>query len=166
MKIKKISGRVYFLLIVILIYLFLLFFKLDSFVSASLFFLNILKKIIPILFLVFILMSLVNYFFTPRVISKYFKKKGIKKWLFVIIGGILSTGAIYVWYPLLAELKDKGLSYGLIACFLYNRAIKIPMVPLMIFYFSLKYVLILCFILILASVVQGLIINKLIEDKK
>lgn len=166
MKIKKISGKWCFLIFITLIYLFLLFFKLDSFIFASSFFLNILKKIIPILIAVFVLMSLINYFFTPKIILKYFKKKGIKKWLFIIIWGILSTGAIYVWYPLLAELKDKGLSYGLIACFLYNRAIKIPMLPLMIFYFSLKYVLILCFILILVSVVQGLIINKLIEDKK
>ena len=160
MKIKKISGKWYFLIFIILIYLFLLFFKLSSFISASLFFLNILEKIIPVLIAVFVLMSLINYFFTPKIISKYFMKKGIKKWFFVIIGGILSTGAIYVWYPLLAELKDKGLSYGLIACFLYNRAIKIPMLPLIVFYFSLKYVLILCFILILVSVVQGLMINK------
>lgn len=163
MKIKKVSGKWYFLIFIILIYLFLLFFKSDSFISASLFFLGILKKIIPILLAVFVLMSLINYFFTPKIISKYFMKKGIKKWFFVIIGGILSTGAIYVWYPLLAELKDKGLNYGLIACFLYNRAIKIPMLPLIIFYFSLKYVLILCFILILASVVQGLIVDKFIN---
>jgi len=163
MKTRKISGKWYFLIFIILIYLFLLFFKFDSFISASLFFLNILKKIIPILIAVFVLMSLINYFFTPKIISKYFMKKGIKKWFFIIVGGILSTGAIYIWYPLLAELKDKGLSYGLIACFLYNRAIKIPMLPLMIFYFSLKYVLILCFILILASVIQGLIINKFFE---
>lgn len=166
MKKIKISGKWYFLIAVILIYLFLLFFKCDSFVSASLFFLNILKKIIPILFLVFILMSLINYFFTLKIISKYFKKRGIKKWFFVIIGGILSTGAIYIWYPLLADLKNKGLSYGLIACFLYNRAIKIPMIPLMIFYFSLKYVVILSFVMILVSVVQGIIIDKIIGDKK
>ena len=163
MKIRKISWKWCFLIFMILIYLFLLFFKLSSFISASLFFLNILEKIIPVLIAVFVLMSLINYFFTPKIISKYFMKKGIKKWFFVIIGGILSTGAIYVWYPLLAELKDKGLSYGLIACFLYNRAIKIPMLPLIVFYFSLKYVLILCFILILMSVVQGVIVDKFIN---
>lgn len=160
---KKISGKWYFLIVVILIYLFLLFFKSDSFLSASLFFLNILKKIIPILFAVFVLIFLIDYFFTPKIISKYFKKKGIKKWLFVIVGGILSTGAIYVWYPLLADLKSKGLSYGLIACFLYNRAIKIPMLPLMIFYFSLKYVIILSLVMILMSVVQGIIIDKILK---
>jgi uncharacterized membrane protein YraQ (UPF0718 family) len=163
MKMKKISGKWYFLIVVILIYLFLLFFKSDSFLSASLFFLNILKKIIPILFAVFVLIFLIDYFFTPKIISKYFKKKGIKKWLFVIVGGILSTGAIYVWYPLLADLKSKGLSYGLIACFLYNRAIKIPMLPLMIFYFSLKYVIILSLVMILMSVVQGIIIDKILK---
>jgi len=63
------------------------------------------------------------------------REKGIKKWIFVIIGGVLSTGAIYMWYPFLADLKDKGLNYGLISCFLYNRAIKIPLLPLMVFYF-------------------------------
>ena len=163
MKTKKIPGKWYFLIIVIIFYLFLLFFKSNSFVSASLFFLNILKKIIPILFLVFVLMSMINYFFTPKIISKYFKKKGIKKWLFVIVGGILSTGAIYVWYPLLADLKNKGLSYGLVACFLYNRAIKIPMIPLMIFYFSLKYVIILSLVMIFMSVIQGIIIDKILK---
>jgi len=86
MKTKKISGKWYFLIAVIIFYLFLLFFKSGSFVSASLFFLNILKKIIPILFVVFVLMSIINYFFTPKIISKYFKKKCIQKWLFVIVG--------------------------------------------------------------------------------
>lgn len=163
MKIKKISGKLYFLLAVILIYLFLLFFKFSSFVFASLFFLNIFKKIIPILFLVFILMSLINYFFTPKIISKYFKKRGIRKWVFVVIGGILSTGALYVWYPLLADLKSRGLSYGLMACFLYNKSIKIPMIPLMIFYFSLKYFIILSLIMIFMSIVQGIIIDKIFK---
>ena len=163
MEKKRFSGKWYFLLVVILIYLFLLFFKSDSFVSASLFFLNILKKIIPIFFLVFILMSFTNYFFTPEFISKYFKRRGIKKWIFVIIGGILSTGAIYMWYPLLSDLKSKGLNLGFIACFLYNRAIKIALLPLMVFYFSLKYVIILSLVMVFVSVIQGILIDRILK---
>ena len=86
--------------------------------------------------------------------------------VFVIIGGILSSGPIYMWYPLLADLKHKGLSYGLIACFLYNRAIKIPLLPLAIIYFSWRYLFILTFVMIFMSILQGLIINKLMEVKK
>ena len=163
---KQISGSWFFFLLVILAYVILFFINKELSLSSLNFFYNILIKIIPIFILVFILMSLVNYFFTPQFVLKHLREKGIRKWIFIIIGGILSTGAIYMWYPLLADLKSKGLSYGLIACFLYNRAIKIPLLPLMIFYFSLKYVIILTFIMIFMSVVQGIIINKLMESKK
>ncbi len=166
MKIKKISGKWYFLIAVAAVYVFLLFFKTELFISTSNFFLDILKKIIPIFLIVFILMSLSNYFFTPKFVSKHLKSKGIKKWFFVIIGGVLSTGAVYMWYPLLADLKSKGLSYGLIACFLYNRGIKIPLIPLMVYYFSLKYVIILSLVMIAVSVIQGVIINRIMEVRK
>ncbi len=166
MNFKKISGKWYFLTAVVLIYVFLAIFKFEMFNSSFNFFINILKKVIPILAVVFVLMFLTNYFFTSKIISRYFQQKGILKWFFVIVGGILSTGAIYMWYPLLAELKSKGLSYGLIACFLYNRAIKLHLLPLMIFYFSLKYVVVLSMVMVLASVVQGLIINKIIVENE
>lgn len=162
---KQISGSWYFFLAVVLAYIILFFVNKEVSLLSLNFFSNILIKIVPIFVLVFILMSLVNYFFTPKFVSKHLKEKGIRKWIFVVIGGILSTGAIYMWYPLLADLKSKGLSYGLIACFLYNRAIKIPLLPLMIFYFSLQYVLILSFVMIFMSVVQGIIINKFMERK-
>jgi len=164
MNLKNISKQWYFFLIVIIIYVFLFLFKSELFFLSMNFFLNLLKKIIPILILVSVLMSIIDYFFTSKFVSKHLKEKGIRKWVFVIIGGILSTGAIYMWYPLLADLKDKGLSYGLIACFLYNRAIKIHLIPLMIFYFSLKYVIILSFVMIFMSVIQGVIINKLMGE--
>jgi uncharacterized membrane protein YraQ (UPF0718 family) len=110
-------------------------------------------------------MALSNYFITPAVVTKHIKDKGLKKWFFVIVGGVLSSGPIYMWYPLLASLKDKGLDYGLIACFLYNRAIKIPLIPLAIIYFSWQYILILCLVMVLVSVVQGILINNLMGVK-
>jgi len=107
-------------------------------------------------------MILTNYFFTPQTTLKYLGKSSTKKsWILVIIFGILSVGPIYMWYPLLAELKEKGMREGLIACFLYNRAIKIPLLPLMVFYFSLKFTAILLLIMIFFSVVQGILIEKI-----
>jgi len=165
-KFKKISGSWYFLIFVILIYFILLIFKQDLFSSSLNFFNEIILKIIPIFILIFILMTLTNYFITPKFIIKHFKEKGIKKWFFVILGGILSVGPIYMWYPLLKDLKNKGLSYGLITCFLYNRGIKIPLLPIAIFYFGWKYILILGIIMIFMSVIQGIMINKLITNRE
>jgi len=164
--IKKISGFWYFLFVVIVSYIFLFIYDSELFYLCLVFFSNILIKILPIFVLVFVLMTLANYFITPKFILKHIRERGIKKWIFVIIGGILSTGPIYMWYPLLADLHSKGLGYGLIACFLYNRAIKIPLLPVMILYFSIQYIIILTFVMVFISVIQGIIINKLMEDKK
>ena len=101
-----------------------------------------------------------------KVIHDHLKEKGIRKWFYVIIGGILSSGPIYMWYPLLADLRSKGLNYGLIACFLYNRAIKIPLLPLAIIYFSWQYIIILTLVMITVSIMQGILLNKLMEVKK
>lgn len=163
-KSKKIPNSWYFLMIVLIIYLIFLIFKKDIFILSINFFINIFVKIIPIFILVFVLMVLNNYYITPKFIMKHLKEKGIKKWFFVIIGGMLSTGPIYMWYPLLKDLKEKGLGYGLIACFLYNRAIKIPFLPMALIYFSWQYVLVLTVVMIFMSVIQGLIIDKLINS--
>jgi len=164
-KLKQLSGSWYFLIIVLLIYLCLFIFGQNLFFSSLKLFYDILLKIIPIFILVFVLMSLSNYFITSQFVIKHLKEKGLKKWFFVIIGGILSSGPIYMWYPLLADLKNKGLNHGLIACFLYNRAIKIPLLPLAIIYFSWQYILILTIVMIIASIIQGILINKLMEVK-
>jgi len=110
-------------------------------------------------------MVIANYFITPKFVFKYFDKNGVNKWLFAVIGGILSEDPIYMWYPLLADLRKKGFNYGFVACFLYNRAIKLPVLPAAIYYFGWKYILILALIMIIASISQGVIINKLIKEK-
>jgi len=165
-KIKDNKSSWYFLFAIIFIYVCIGIINPTIGINSLLFFIEIAYKIIPIFIIVFILMTLSNYFITPKFIIKHLKSKGLKKWFFVIIGGILSSGPIYMWYPLLADLKDKGLNYGLIACFLYNRAIKIPLIPIAIFYFSWTYVIILMIVMIFASIVQAILLNKLIKNEK
>lgn len=161
-KLKEIQKSWYFLVIMVLVYSMLSFFNYDLFESSLKIFLSILIKIIPVFIFMFFLMIFTNYFVTTKFILKYIEKeKGIKKWVFAIVGGILSAGPIYMWYPFLADLKEKGISNGLISCFLYNRAIKIPLLPLMIVYFSWKYIIVLLLIMISVSVIQGMIINKM-----
>jgi len=71
--------------------------------------------------------------------------------LLFILAGMLSMGSIYIVYPLLQSLKKKGASYAHIAAFLYARAVKIPLIPLMAYYFSLEYAFIFTAILFLFS---------------
>jgi len=165
-KLKQLPGSWYFLGTIVIVYLLLSVFNKGIYLDSLSFFNQIIYKIIPIFILVFILMTLSNYFITPKFVMKHLQEKGLKKWFFVIVGGILSSGPIYMWYPLLADLKNKGLSYGLIACFLYNRAIKIPLIPLAIVYFNWQYILVLLIVMIFASVIQGILLNKLMEVNK
>jgi len=112
-------------------------------------------------------MAVTNYFIKPSFLVKIMgKKSGVLGWIIAIITGIISTGPIYMWYPLLADLKKKGVRQGLIATFLYNRAIKIPLLPMIILYFGLPYTIILTIVMMIISVIQGLIIEKLVGVKK
>ena len=154
-----------FLGIVVILYLVLSFFnsvKIYRSLHASL---DIIIQILPILVLVIFMMGVANYFLKPKTVSKYFgSESGIKGWSLAIFMGILSHGPIYVWYPLLKDLRDHGMRSGLVAVFLYNRAIKIPLLPVMIFYFGIGFVIILSFYMIIASVIEGKII-EIIEHR-
>lgn len=163
---KKLQPKWYFLLTIMLLYTILFFINQNNFYNCISFFQEILLKVIPIFITVFVLMVFTNYFITKEFIIKHTREKGIKKWFFIIIGGILSSGPVYMWYPLLKDLKNKGLSYGFITCFLYNRAIKIPLLPLILIYFNWTFIIVLTLTMIIASVIQGIIIDKLMEVKK
>lgn len=163
MKNKKLPKKVYFLLAMLILYLFLFFFNPELFFSSSKFFFDTIIKIIPILALVFLLMALVNYFITPQQILNFAGKKGIKKWFLMVFAGVLSTGPPYLWFPLLRDLKQKGLDFGLITTYLYSRAVVIAFIPLIIFYFSLKFTIVLSLVILTAALIQGVLMSYLIK---
>lgn len=161
---ERISGRWIFLITVIVLYLVLLFvnFNLAKNVLSQL--LYLLQKIIPVFVLVFILIFFSRLFFNPKKIVKFIgESAGIKGWFISIIGGILSTGPIYMWYPLLSDLKEKGMKNSFIATFLYNRAVKIPLLPMMIYYFGLPFTITLTFYMILFSIINGILVDKFLK---
>ncbi len=163
---KKRNGAkyngIYFLGTVVFIY-FLLFFPQPENIEKSLkVSADALIQIVPSLLLIILFMGIMNYFVTPRTVSKYVGKgSGIKGWFLAIFTGILSHGPVYAWYPLLRDLRNQGMKSGLIAAFLYNRAIKIPLLPLMVYYFKIPFVIILTGYIIIASIIQGHIIQKI-----
>jgi len=166
-KSEKSKTPWYFLLAVIAAYIITIFIDRGIVVSSLLFSYSIAKNLIIVLLIVFIVMVIINYFITTEMLNKYIgRSSGIKRWIFAIIGGIISTGPIYMWYPMLKQLRSKGVSYGFISAFLYNRAVKIPLLPMMVFYFGVKYVIVLTIVMIVVSVLQGMIFEKLERGNK
>ena len=164
---SKISGGLKFLILIMLLYLVCMIFNFDLCTTAFDSFLGLLKKILPIILIVFALMFFSNLLLEAKKITKYLgHESGVSGFLLSVVFGILSAGPIYMWYPLLADFKEKGMKNSLITTFLYNRAIKIPLIPMMIYYFGLKLVIILSLYMIIFSVINGLLVEKFLTPKK
>ena len=126
---------------------------------------NVLFSIIGVLALVFIAMVVFNLFVKPGQVAKFLGAgSGAKGMTLSAAAGIISMGPIYAWYPLLKELKQKGAGNAPIAVFLYNRAIKLPLLPIMIAYFGWVYVVILSALTVLGSIATGYAMGVLLKD--
>ncbi len=120
---------------------------------------------IPLAF-VFVALLLVNLFVrSSRVVGLLGKGAGIKAMALPIIAGIISAGPIYAWYPLMKKLKEEGAGEGAIAVFLYNRAVKPFLLPVMIGYFGWLYVVVLSVMMILGSIVLGYCMEILAHNR-
>jgi len=145
-----------FPIVVLVIYAILFFVSPDKASQAIKSSSNVFLGMLIPLGLVFFIMLLINLFLKPVAVAKFLGKgSGIKGIVLSAIAGIISTGPIYAWYPLLRELRDKGAGESSIAIFLYNRAVKPFLLPVMISYFSWLYVVILTILMVLASVAVG-----------
>lgn len=161
----RVIQRWLFPIIIALTYLILALIDLEKAAAA----LTTLKKLtlnfLPAIFLIIIFMILTNHFVQPKKLTRYLgKSSGIKGWIISIIAGIFSTGPIYAWYPLLAEFQKKGMRTSLAATFLYNRAVKLPLIPLLILYFGTLYTILLLIVMICFSVLQGCIVERLAKN--
>ena len=157
---KRTQYGFVFLACVVVLYLVLIVINPDNTIKAIKVSGNILVHLIPILVLVILFMGIVNYFFKKKGVAKYLgKESGIKGWFIAAFAGILSHGPIYVWYPLLKDFHQKGMRPALMGVFLYNRAIKIPLLPVLVYYFGIEFAVLLLIWMILASFIEG----KLLE---
>lgn len=153
-KASKLSW--WFLAVVLVIYLIAAFIDPATAAKAVSVFSGIIMQVAPVLVLVFFLLFLVDLFIDQKKAARYLgRESGITGWFFAVAGGILSSGPIYVWFPFLAEMREKGMKTELAATFLYNRAVKLPLLPLMIYYFGLAFTVVLTIYMILFSVLAG-----------
>ena len=125
---------------------------------------NLLITLILPLALVFVIMLAFHLFLKPaRIVGLFGKRFDIKGIVLSVVAGIISMGPIYAWYPLLKNLREKGAGPGPIAIFLYSRAIKPFLLPVMIASFGWVYVVILTLLIVIASIAIGYLINVLMS---
>lgn len=122
-------------------------------------------RVIPALAAVFLLIFLFNMFAEPKWLGRYVDEEwGLVGWPIAIGAGILSLGPIYPWYVLLGDLRAKGMRTSLAAAFLYARAIKIPLLPLLVHYFGMGYTVTLVLYLLLFAVLTGMLTGLIARD--
>lgn len=166
-KTEKSHAGWYFLGIVIVIYAIVALFSTDLLVKSLASFWQIIKKVFWVFLLVFALLVGINYLVKPKMIVKHLgRKAGAKGWLIALVSGIISTGPIYLWYPLLNEMQKHKVRNGYIATFIYNRAIKPALLPLFIFYFGIAYTVVLTVVMLFASILQGYVVEKIVDGGK
>lgn len=123
-------------------------------------------RVLPVLGGVFFLLFLIDIFINRQWILRHLgKAAGIKGWALTIGCGVLSAGPLFVWYPLLADLKAKGMSGALLSVFLYSRALKLPLLPLMVHYFGLAYTILFSVSILVFSVLIGWLMGLLVDDR-
>lgn len=127
---------------------------------------NVFLNIVPALSLVFAVMLVLNLSVKPTRIARFVSKEsGIKGVALSTAAGIISTGPIYAWYPLLKELKEKGATNSLLAIFLGNRAVKPFLLPVMVAYFGWAYALILTVLTVAAAIAIGYLLGALTKER-
>ncbi len=164
---ERITGTMLFVFGISLLYLVLFILSPNLVYRAFIYSGGLFLKILPTFAGVIVLLFLTSLFIKPKQIKNFLGQKSkIKGWVIAIIGGILSTGPIYLWYPLLSELKEKGMRLALISTFLYNRSIKIPLLPVLVLYFGWTFTFILAIYTIIFSIINGYLLEKFVGVKK
>jgi uncharacterized membrane protein YraQ (UPF0718 family) len=125
-------------------------------------FVRLLGKLLPALLLVFVLLFLMNLLLDPRRVRRYLgRHSGLKGWLVAMVAGVLSTGPVYAWFAVLRDLREKGMRTALVAVMLYARAVKLPLLPLLVHYFGAVYTVVLVVYLLIFSVFSGAIMERI-----
>jgi uncharacterized membrane protein YraQ (UPF0718 family) len=125
-------------------------------------FVELLQRVAPALLLVWILMFVVQLLLGRERIERWLgARSGARGWLLACASGVLAGGPIYPWYALLADLHGKGMRTPLVAVFLYSRALKLPLLPLMAHYFGGRFVAVLSLLIVVFAFVSGGIVMLL-----
>ncbi|HET56819.1 MAG TPA: hypothetical protein ENN35_00070 [Deltaproteobacteria bacterium] len=165
---RMMPGRAFiFPVAVLAIYAVLFFYAPDETLSALKGSGTVLSAMLVPLSLIFILMLLINLFIKPAKVAQFLGRKfGVWETLLSATAGVISTGPIYAWYPLLKDLREKGAGNYVISIFLYNRSIKPFLLPIMVSYFGWIYVVTLLVLTFFASIIIGSFMEIVIPESE
>lgn len=159
---KKISNANIFLLIVLGIYMILGFYDIILVKGALRRTLEVFVDIIPVLFLVFAVIYIINRYLDTQKMQKYLgAESGIRGWVYAVIVGVFLAGPPYILYPIFGDLQKKGMKNSLIAVILYNRNVKFQFLPALIYYFGLPFSVVLSVYMIIFSLLNGVLVGSL-----
>ncbi len=128
-------------------------------------FAGLLGNVVPALGLVLVLLFLVNLLLSPKRVEKYLGRgSGLRGWVTALAAGVISTGPVYAAYAVLRELRLKGMRPSLMAALLYARAVKLPLLPLLVHYFGSAYTGLLVFWILAFAVLGGLVMGWVEEE--
>ena len=162
---KQISGRYRFLFTVLAAYAVTALLRPALAREALAGFAKMLGNVVPILAVVFVFLMMINLAGTDRIRKHLGQESGWKGWLYAALGGIFITGPPYILYPLLGELRKQGVRDAFLGVILYNRNVKIPFIPAMVYYFGATYTLVLSCYIILFSFVNGKLLELLVRRR-
>ncbi|MDX2504474.1 MAG: permease [Gammaproteobacteria bacterium] len=161
----KFNGR-YFFLLVLIGYVLLYSVYPDKTLTALAKSLSTMLHLLPVFLVVIALMALFSALMSAKRIAKLLgRQSSIKGWAIAVVGGILSHGSSFIWYQMLANLREQNVRDGLLVTFLYARAIKLPWLPLMVSYFGYAFTILLVIYIISGALVQGMIIERMSLNK-
>ncbi len=161
---RRSSGRggLIFLGIVVAVYAMVLGFSPETGLQALAFSASVFRKLAVPLSLVFVALVLTNLFLKPHDISLLVgKDSGLKGSLLSLLAGVLSVGPAYAWYPLLGTVRSHGGGVGQISVFLFGRAIKPFLLPVMIACFGWVFTLSITGLVAIGALVLGRLMSTL-----
>lgn len=119
---------------------------------------RIVIRIVPVFAVVIVLTACINYLLRPQQIVRHLgENSGFKGWGVALGAGIVSHGPMYAWYPLLEDMRRQGLQDRLLVAFFYARAVKLPLLPLMVDYFGMVFTCVFSVYILGCAVLQGVI---------
>jgi len=166
----KIKDRIWwnnvFLLFIVFVFLFILLFDIDSWKLIFNKFIKIFFNILPDLLLIYFLIFLLDMFlFNKKFIVFLEHWSYLKKIILSCFLWILSTWPIYMRYWFLKNMLDKWLTLWHISTFSYSRAIKIPLLPMMLIYFWLTFTILFNVVLFVLSFLNCILVDKIMKKK-
>lgn len=120
--------------------------------------------ILPLSFVLVVLLLSNRYLRAAAITRLVGAQSGLRGAFLALLAGVASMGPAYAWYPLLGEVRQKGAGAGQVAVFLYGRAIKPFLLPVMAAYFGIVFTVMLNLFVAAGALFTGWIVGHLFPD--